>query len=57
MPLYSFSCPSCGETEDVLRPVAQRNDPVICKKCCHPAVRIEFPGCGFTIDDAPLLRE
>ena len=57
MPLYSYSCPSCGETEDVLRPVGQRNDPVVCKKCCHPAVRIEYPGSTFKILDLPLLQE
>lgn len=39
MPVYSFSCESCGKSEDVLRSVAQRNDATVCT-CGNKMVRV-----------------
>jgi putative FmdB family regulatory protein len=38
MPLYEFSCPSCGAFEQV-RPMAQAGDPLGCPRCGAPAQR------------------
>lgn len=36
MPLYCYVCPRNHET-DLVRPVAERNDPVECEVCGQPA--------------------
>ena len=39
MPIYSFHCYKCGESEDVLRTVKQRNDATVCT-CGNKMVRV-----------------
>ena len=39
MPIYSFHCYKCGESEDVLRSVTQRNDATVCI-CGNKMVRV-----------------
>lgn len=33
MPLYVYTCPSCGHEQEVLRPTAQRDEPLSCEHC------------------------
>ena len=53
MPLYEFSC-SCGQREEVLRPVWSLDAPWICKKCGRAMRRVEFPGSTVIIE--PVLH-
>ncbi len=39
MPFYEYRCEGCGESFEVLRPVAQRDEPGECPRC--GAVEIE----------------
>jgi putative FmdB family regulatory protein len=38
MPVYEFSCPSCGGFE-VVRPMAEAGDPMRCPRCAGAAQR------------------
>jgi putative FmdB family regulatory protein len=33
MPFYEYSCPKCGMTFDLMRPMADRDDPAACPEC------------------------
>ena len=33
MPFYEYRCEGCGESFEVLRPVAQRDEPAECPRC------------------------
>jgi putative FmdB family regulatory protein len=39
MPLYIYSCPSCGITVEELRPASRADDPLACPVCGTPCVR------------------
>lgn len=41
MPCYEYRCPN-GHTTEIIRRVAQADDPVVCHVCHLPAPRIEF---------------
>jgi hypothetical protein len=49
MALYVFKCPACGGQDEILCPVAQRDDPVECA-CGAVMERVPFPGGGVLID-------
>jgi putative FmdB family regulatory protein len=36
MPLYIYSCPSCGITVEELRPASRADDPLACPVCGTP---------------------
>jgi putative FmdB family regulatory protein len=40
MPLYEYSCPSCGSTFDALRKFDEREQPVACVQCGADAQRL-----------------
>jgi len=45
MPLYVFVCERCGGRQDLFRPVAERNDEVLCPSCgsrCSRDLGLEF---------------
>lgn len=52
MPLYLYSCPTCARKREVLKPIAQLDDPVHCLNCqgamnrqlTAPMVRGDLPG-------------
>jgi putative FmdB family regulatory protein len=37
---YEYLCPSCGQTQELLRPTADRDLPVSCPECGAPAERM-----------------
>jgi len=39
MPLYEYSCQSCGHRFEVLRSLSQADDPVSCPSCSQSARR------------------
>lgn len=40
MPTYSFTCESCGRTQEVFRSVAERNSPLLCG--CNKTMTRDF---------------
>lgn len=52
MPLYLYNCATCNCKREVVRPIAQIDDPVDCLRCaggmtrriCAPAVRGDYAG-------------
>ncbi len=60
MPLYSFSCDTCGHRADKLIRLQERNEPIECSKCLEEGreskmIRVvaltgqpKFSGDGFT---------
>lgn len=42
--IYPFSCPRCGNVDDLVRSVADRNEPALCTQCGEEMMRILFMG-------------
>lgn len=57
MPLYSYSCPQCGNIDDHIRKFDQADDPSECSRCGATEKRIMFPGCGFDLSKITAPRE
>ena len=49
MPTYPFGCEICGNKEDVVRKMDQRDDPLQCGACGHMMKRMIAAGLPFTM--------
>lgn len=56
MPFYEYSCKKCGTRFDLMRRLAERDDPAVCPSCggkqahrelprIHASVRVAAPSC------------
>lgn len=51
MPIYEFECPTCGEEKDVMRTMAESNNPENCSVCGTTMTRlISCPNISGTRD-------
>jgi putative FmdB family regulatory protein len=60
MPAYCFKCNECGRKEQVVRLIADRNEPVSCNDCSSDMSRDlqgEFGGFRNTPGNWPLLSD
>ncbi len=57
MPIYEYYCASCGEEYQLLRAIAQADEPALCASCGKPGRRqlstFSFKSNSFT---APKLK-
>ena len=52
MPIYTYECRHCGETQDRLYPVSKYPKAVKCTQCCRMARMIIAPGHGGRFNDS-----
>ncbi|MBI2919424.1 MAG: zinc ribbon domain-containing protein [Chloroflexi bacterium] len=55
MPLYEYSCTSCGHGFEVLRAMAQADDPAICPRCSNSGKRRMSRVASFAKGDDGVL--
>ncbi|MBM3288479.1 MAG: zinc ribbon domain-containing protein [Candidatus Eisenbacteria bacterium] len=39
MPFYEYSCEKCGARFDLMRRMAERDDPAVCPECGHKGAK------------------
>ena len=53
MPFYEYACPKCGTKFDLMRPIAERDQPAARTKCGHKKVNRQLPHVHATVKDGP----
>lgn len=56
MPLYTYSCETCGRETDAFRSVEDRARPVVCE-CGHEAAKVPFARGAAHSDLEPYVDE
>ena len=68
MPIYQYTCPACGFSKEVVKPMSEIDRPEYCPKCQAPQERIIQPSGGIPFtqymsdqlsphNDRPILVE
>jgi len=47
MPIYVYKCKRCSKREDRIRPIADRDELMLCQECGGPMARVLATGVGW----------
>ena len=56
MPFYEYSCPRCGTTFDLMRPISDRDRPAPCPECGFEKAKRELSRIQPVVSGGPSRR-